>query len=193
MNKKEHPLERFRTVLFENVKESTLKGNEYQQLIRYRDAFTQSLDNPLIRDIELRDYLINKYRISERQAYRDLANIRILLGNVRNAGKEWIRYLVIEGLKDAANRAKLACKIKEEIMALDKLAKYNRLDKEDMEELPFDKIIPVDWETTTDVTVLGTKPIENLDQEIAKLYKKYIDEIEIEDIDYQEVDDETNN
>ncbi len=189
---REHPLERFRTVLFENVSESTLTGNEYQQLVRYRDAFTQSLDNPLIRDTELRDYLMSTYHISESQAYRDLANIRILLGNVRNAGKEWIRYLVIEGLKDAAARARLTGKLKEEIMALDKLAKYNRLDKEDMAELPFDKIIPVDWETTSDVTVLGAKPIENLDAEIEKLYKKYMDDIEIEDIDYQEVDDDGN-
>lgn len=189
---REHPLERFRTVLFENVSESTLTGNEYQQLIRYRDAFTQSLDNPLIRDTELRDYLMSTYHISESQAYRDLANIRILLGNVRNAGKEWIRYLVIEGLKDAAKRAKDKSKLKEEIMALDKLAKYNRLDKEDNAELPFDKIIPVDWETTSDVSVLGVKPMENLDSEIEKLYKKYMDDIEIEDIDYQEVDDDGN-
>lgn len=189
---REHPLERFRTVLFENVSDSTLTANECQQLKRYRDAFTQSLDNPLIRDTELRDYLINEYHISESQAYRDLANIRILLGNVRNAGKEWIRYLVIEGLKDAAARAREGGKLKEEIMALDKLAKYNRLDKEDIAELPFDKIIPVDWETTSDVTVLGAKPIENLDQEIEKLYKKYMDDIEIEDIDYQEVDDDGN-
>ena len=190
---RQHPLERFRTVLFENVSEKTLTGNELQQLKRYRDAFTQSLDNPMIRDTELRDYLINEYRISESQAYRDLANIRILLGNVRNAGKEWIRYLVIEGLKDAAARARESGKLKEEIMALDKLAKYNRLDKEDNEELPFDKIIPVDWETTIDVSVLGAKPIENLDAEIEKLYKKYMDDIEIEDIDYQEVDDEPGN
>lgn len=190
---REHPLERFRTVLFENVSESTLTGNEYQQLVRYRDAFTQSLDNPLIRDTELRDYLMSTYHISESQAYRDLANIRILLGNVRNAGKEWIRYLVIEGLKDAAARAREGGKLKEEIMALDKLAKYNRLDKEDIAELPFDKIIPVDWETTSDVSVLGAKPMENLDAEIAKLYKKYMDDIEIEDIDYQDVDDEPSN
>lgn len=190
---REHPLERFRTVLFENVSEKTLTANEYQQLKRYRDAFTQSLDNPLIRDTELRDYLINTYKVSESQAYRDLANIRILLGNVRNAGKEWIRYLVIEGLKDAAARAREGGKLKEEIMALDKLAKYNRLDKEDIAELPFDKIIPVDWETTSDVSVLGVKPMENLDSEIEKLYKKYMDDIEIEDIDYQEVDDDGNN
>lgn len=184
---REHPIDRFRAVLFENAKESDLTTNEYNQLIRYRDAFTQSLDNPLIRDTELRDYLMNKYRISESQAYRDLANIRILLGNVRNASKEWIRYIVIEGLKDVAARAKLAGKLKEETLALDKLGKYNRLDKEDMEELPFDKVIPIDWEVTIDVSVLGVEPIENLDAEIDRLYKKYMDDIEIEDIDYEEM------
>jgi len=186
---REHPIDRFRNVMFNNAKETELTEAEQKQLTRYRDAFVQSLDNPLIRDTELRDYLINNYRISDSQAYRDLANIRILLGNVRNANKEWVRYMVIEGLKKQYFDADAEGKQREAIMALDKLGKYNRLDKEDLEELPFDKVIPVDWEATTDISVLGIKPMENRKEEIQKLLKKYADDIEIEDIDYQEVTD----
>lgn len=184
---RESALDRFRNVLFKDAKESDLTKREYQQLIRYRDAFTQSLDNPLMRDTELRDYLMSNYNISESQAYRDLANMRILLGNVRNAAKEWIRYMVIEGLKKQYNKADTANKTKEAIMALDKLGKYNRLDKDDVDELPFDKVIPVDWETTTDISVLGVKPLENKEEEIKRIFLKYADDIEIEDIEYQEV------
>lgn len=184
---RESAIDRFRDVMFKDAKESDLTSREYQQLIRYRDAFTQSLDNPTIRDTELRDYLMSNYNISESQAYRDLTNIRILLGNVRNASKEWIRYMVVEGLKKQYNKADTAGKTKDAIAALQALAKYNRLDKDDVDELPFDKVIPVDWETTTDVTVLGVKPIENKEEEIKRIFRKYADDIDIEDIEYQEV------
>ena len=35
----------------------------------------------------MRDYLINEYNISATQAYIDIQNVRILLGNIKNAGK----------------------------------------------------------------------------------------------------------
>ncbi|MDA3867754.1 MAG: hypothetical protein PF489_13550 [Salinivirgaceae bacterium] len=184
---RKNPIDKFRAVLFEKAEEKTLTTNEYQQLVRYRDAFTQSLEDPFISDTEMRDYLMFTYRISESQAYRDLANIRILLGNVKNAGKEWIRYMVVEGLKKQYRDADNAGRIKEAIMALKELAKYNRLDKEDSIDFDWDKIIPVDWEAVTDVTVLGGKPVENLEKEINELYKKYRDDIEVEDIEYKEV------
>lgn len=183
-------LDKFRDVLFKDVSETILSECELKQLIRYRDAFTQTLDNPWITDSQIRDYLINTYKISEVQAWRDLGNVRVLLGNVRNAGKEWIRYTVNQGLLEQYNAARKAGKYKEAIMALDKLGKYNRLDKDELEELPFDKVIPVNWEATSDVTILGVKPMANKEEEIQKLYKKYLDEIEIDDIEYQEIENE---
>lgn len=179
-------LDRFRDVMFKAADETGLSANEQKQLIRYRDAFSQCLDNPMLRDVEMRDYLMTTYNISDSQAYRDLGNIRVLLGNVRNASKEWIRYMVIEGLKKQYEYADRLGKTKEAIMALDKLAKYNRLDKEDLDELPYDKVIPINWEATTDISVLGVKPMQNKEEEILRLYKKYIDDIEIEDIEYIE-------
>jgi len=186
-------LDKFRDVLFSDVKENEhLTPVEIEQLKRYRACFSLSLENPSTPDKELRDYLMNEFGISESQAYRDIGNIRILLGNIRNAGKEWVRYLVNETLKEAIETAKKGGpkRLKELIMAADKLGKYNRLDKEDALEIPWDEILPIPIEPTTDPTVLKVKPLENKEAEIERLYKKYRGEIEIEYIDYEEVNDD---
>ena len=181
-------LDKFREVMFSDMDETEyLSHAEQKQLLRYRDCFTQSLENPSISDNALRDYLMCNHAVSKSQAYRDISNIRILLGNVRNAGKEWIRYTVNETLKEAIDKAKTTGKLKEMILAADKLGKYNRLDKEDAEEIPWDEIEVQEIEPTTDPTVLKVKPLENKEDEIKKMYEKYKGDIEIEDIGYEDV------
>ncbi len=169
-----------------------LTAEEQRQLKRYRFCFTHSLENPSIPDKVLRDYLMNEYDISQTQAYIDIQNVRILLGNVKNAGKEWIRYLVNETLKEAIADAKAGGpkRLKELIMAADKLGKYNRLDKEDAQEMPWEDIIPQSIEPTTDPTVMGGKRLENKEEEIRKMYEKYKGEIEIEYADYEVIPDD---
>ncbi|WP_372772112.1 hypothetical protein [Mangrovibacterium sp.] len=185
-------LDKFRDVLFTDLRDEKMQDLtpvEQEQLKRYRFCFSYSLENPSIPDKVLRDYLMSEFQISESQAYRDIHNIRILLGNVRNAGKEWIRYLVNETLKEAIETAKSMGpkRLKELIMAADKLGKYNRLDKEDALEIPWDDILPIPIEPTNDPTILKIKPLENKEAEIERLYKKYRGEIELEYIDYEEV------
>lgn len=181
-------LDKFHDVLFKDFDEQEhLTPAEREQMKRYRAAFSQSLENPSISDTKLRDYLMNEFGISQTQAYFDIAQIRVLLGNVRNAGKEWVRYLVNETLKEAIEKCKTAKKWKEVIAAADKLGKYNKLDKDDAIEIPWDEIIPVDIEPTSDVSVLKVKPLQNKEEEIRKMYEKYKGDIEIEDIGYEEV------
>ena len=183
-------LDKYHDVLFKDFDEMEhLTPAEQNQLKRYRFCFSQSLENPSLPDKELRDFLINEFSISQTQAYTDIQNMRVLLGNIRNAGKEWIRYLVNETLKEAIETAKSAGpkRLKELIMAADKLGKYNRLDKEDAEELPWEEILPQSIEPTTDPTVLKIKPLENKEEEIRKMYEKYKGEIEIEDVGYEDV------
>jgi hypothetical protein len=185
-------LDKFHDVLFKDFDEQKhLNLSEQKQLMRFRAAFTMSLENPSIPDTVLRDYLIEEFGISTTQAYADIGNVRILLGNVRNAGKEWVRYLVNETLKKAIEDARaLGSKgIVLAIMAADKLGKYNRLDREDAETLPWEEIVPVPIEPTSDPTVLGIKPLENKEEVIRNMYEKYKGEIEIEDIGYEELPD----
>lgn len=188
-------LDKFRDVLFSDISEDkSLLPVERDQLKRYRAAFHLSLENPSMPDTKLRDFLMNEFAISESQAYRDIANIRILLGNVKNTGKEWIRYIVNETLKQAIDKAKSGKRwnLKELINAADKLGKYNRLDKEDALEIPWDEILPQDVEPTTDPTVLSgkVKPLKNKEEEIRKMYEKYKGDIDLDFTDYEIVNED---
>jgi len=181
-------LDKFQDLMFRDMDELTaLTLVERDQLKRYRFAFTFLLDHPSLPDNVLKDYLMSEFKISQSQAYRDLANMKVILPNIKNAGKEWIRYVVNEELKDAIGEAKAVGKLKERILAIAALGKYNRLDQVDEEELPWDDIIPVPIEPTSDPTVLGIKPLENKQEEIRKLIEKYKGEIEIEDITYEDI------
>ena len=117
--------------------------------------------------------------------------MRVILPNIRNAGKEWLRYIVNEELKQAIADAKTAGKLKERILAITALAKYNKLDQADTEEMQWDQIIPTPIEPTSDPTVLGIKPLPNKLQVIEELYKKYRDDIEIDDIPFEDVTDDS--
>jgi hypothetical protein len=183
-------LDKYHDVLFKDFDEQKhLTPAERKQLARYRAAFTSSLEKPTIPDTELRDFLMNTFGVSQTQAYIDIQNVRILLGNVKNAGKEWIRYLVNETLKKAIDEADgMGAKgVKLKIMAANVLGKYNRLDREDAQEIPWEDILPQSIEPTEDPTVLKIKPLENKEEEIRKMYEKYKGEIEIEYVDYEEV------
>ncbi|MDR1984086.1 MAG: hypothetical protein LBQ28_04615 [Prevotellaceae bacterium] len=187
---KQNIIDKMNIMLFDAIP-ATVSEHEKAMLIRYRAAFTYWLENPLSSDAEIRDYLINNYQIEKSQAYRDIINIKLLLGNVRNAGKEWHRHRVNYLLEKAAKMA-IDGQTKE-ATALSKIAmafiKNNKLDIEDGEQLPFDEIVPPTFEPSSDPTTIGLKPVENLREKIETLKKKYIGEIEIQNIEY-EIDDE---
>jgi hypothetical protein len=168
-----------------------ISPHERAMMLRYRDAYTHWLDNPLESDADVRDYLINNHNIGKAQAYRDITNIKLLLGNVRNAGKEWHRHRVNVLLEKAAASA-LAGRTAE-ATALSKVAtafiKNNKLDMDEGEQLPYDEIIPPAFEPTTDPSAIGLKPLPNLRRRIAELKERYIGEIDILDTNYEELTD----
>jgi len=183
-------LQKFKEALFEDLDEEIfLTPAEIQQLKRIRAVFSISLENPSTPDTNLRDFLISEFRISQTQAYRDIGNMRVLLPNVQQAAKEWHRYLVNEELKQVIEQCKMlgADYIKDRIQALSIYGKYNKLNKEDALQYPWEDIKPQSIEPTGDVSILGVKPLANKEEEIKKMYNKYKGDIEIEDADYLDV------
>ena len=68
-------------------------------------------------------------------------------------------------------------------------AKYNRVDLEDEQAVPYDLIVVQPFTATDDPTVLGIKPIPHLQERIQELLHKYqAENIDIEDIEYEEAD-----
>ena len=155
----------------------------------YEDVFAKWLDDPGMLDKDMVQHLENEYGRSKTQAYRDIASVKFALGNVKNATKEWSRFMVIETLKDALKQAKNKKDYYGMIMAADKLGKYTKLDKDEAEEIPWDQIVPPSFEPTDDITVLGLKKIPNLSERRKILEKKYLSRrVDISDAEI--VDDE---
>ncbi|MBN2747352.1 MAG: hypothetical protein JXR34_11560 [Bacteroidales bacterium] len=166
--------------------EIQLLPHEIEIRDRYRQIFTFWLDKPTLSDKKIIQYMISEVGLSRTQAYRDLPNVKILLGNVRNAEKAWQRfklsYMIDETYqlaKDKHNPIAMAA-------VIDKLGKYMQLDKEEAEKLPYGDIVPQNFEPTSDVSVLGIKPIPNLREKQAAMRKKY-KQTNIEDVEFIDV------
>jgi hypothetical protein len=147
----------------------------------YEDAFAKWLTDPDLDDKHIIALLQNEHGRSKTQAWRDVAIIKGVLGNIKNANKEWHRYTVIKMLKEAYEKAKSEGKLKEMVMAADKLGKYTKLDKDDLDEIPWDQIIPPSWEPSADPKLLGiNENYSDIEERKAALRKKYLPKSDID-------------
>lgn len=177
---------------------ANLTPKQQEQLIRYEAAFVVWLDKPYMRDTKLRDYLIEQFGISKTQAYEDIRNLQVIFGNVKNASKEWYRYLAnelvksaVEDLEDDNSKSIDIKKAEQKIKAALALDRINRLNKLDADPVDWSKIIPQNFEPTNDPTkIKGWKKNwsrEELRKNIDKMLNKYQGQSEIVDIDYDEL------
>lgn len=154
--------------------ELVLTKDEKEIKDRYMLYVTKMLEDPLISDSSMVTYIMEIAGIQKSQAYKDLSNVRSIVGNIKNANKEWYRFMVVEGLKKSYQRAVEAENVIAEIMALDKLGKYTKLDKDEEEPMPWDQLIPPDFELSDDVRVLDEKLFDpKIDERREKMRSKY--------------------
>jgi hypothetical protein len=152
---------------------------EREIVLRFRAAFTKWLEEPHLRDADLVNFCMNQFGISQSQAYRDLATIKILVGNVKNAAKDFQRYraseMILKGF-ETARTADSATEVKQAmamIRAGEALVKVHKLDKDELENFKWDEIIPLELEPTTDISVIGRKRVPDLQALKDKLRRKY--------------------
>lgn len=180
-NKKQF-LEKIHTHLFATDKEVAREFTKTEQdmIIRYRAAFTKWLDDWHLSDKEMVSYIQTEYGMSRAVAYNDVANIKMLLGNVKTAGREFQRIRANEMIFKAyhmLDEAETALEVKRAegmIKAALALVKIHRLNHPDMEQMDWEDIKPAEFEVTGDVSVLGIEPIKNLEEVKAKLRAKYL-------------------
>ena len=159
---------------------------------RYVTVFTFWLDKPMLSDKKIIQFMTSNLGMSKTQAYRDIDKIKILLGNVRNANKEWQRYKLIAMLDKAYEMAEAARNSMAMIKAAQVLGKYTQLDKEETAAIPYDEIVPQSFEPTGDVSVLGIQPIKDLKDRQKKLREKYGSTL-IEEASYEMLDGNSEN
>ncbi len=182
-------LEKYRKALFESETTTILSDAEREKVTRYRAIYAVWLNNPSISRAMLKDFIKNTYPfLSDSQIYRDIHDIHILLGSVQNASRSHIQFVVNETLLELISELRGNPKrSKELILAVDKLAKYNKLDKDAPDPVDWSQMVDFSIEPTSDPSSLGINPIENLDELKSKLYSKYA-----EDIDFVEIKKDDN-
>lgn len=161
-----------------------------EKVKRLRVGYAHWYEFPTKTESDIRDHLMNEFEIARRTAYEDIQIIKILLGDVRNAGKEFIRFQVNAMFDEAYEMAKKQKDPKAMATAAANKAKYNMLHVPDAVELPFDQIVPQPFEPTDDPSVLGLVRDPNIREKKRKMLEKYNSEIEIIDVPFEEVPDE---
>ncbi|SHE57295.1 hypothetical protein [Dysgonomonas macrotermitis] len=156
-----------------------------ERIKRIRSIYTIWNDYPTKKDKEMRDKLTSMFNISMSEAYEDIRIIKQLLGDFNNATKAFHRFRANAMFLEAFELARIKKNPIAEVMAGDKYAKYNQLDKEDSLEFPWEDIMPQNYEPTSDPTVIGIKPIANIQEKIAAMKQKYM--TDIEDVDYEDI------
>ena len=162
---------------------------QIDHLLRLRDMVTWCIANPDSKDRQFVDEIMQRYGISKVTAYADLKIVKSLLPNLGEATRDYHRWRYNEMILETYQMAKKRKDTKTMEKAATSYAKYNRIDVEDETAVPYHMIVVQPFTATSDPTVLGLKPIPNLQQKIDKLLAKYRAEtIDIEDIEYEEAD-----
>lgn len=150
--------------------------NEMKVVTRYRAAIGKLYGDPWIKDVELRNFLMTEFDVSDSQAWRDIPKIKYLFGNVQLAAKEYHRMRankLIEDAHDEINTAETKLDVlfaEAKIKAAIAYVKINQLDKEDKFQPQWDDIQIPEYDVTDDVSVIeGKTPIPDLEEKKRQL------------------------
>ena len=150
--------------------------SEQKVVARFRAVMALLYDDPWKPDVEVRNFLMGHFGLSESQAYRDIPKIKYLFGNVQLAAKEFHRMRANKLIEDAHGElngaeSKLDVLVAEaKIRAAVAYVKINNLDKEDKFNPRWEEINIPDYEVTDDVSVIeGKKPVPDLEEKKQQL------------------------
>ena len=159
------------------------------RVLRVREEYNWFLSNPDAKDRQFIDNAVSRFGISKVLAYSDLAIVKAMLPHLSQASRDFHRYRYNEMILETFQMAKKRKDTKTMEKAASSYAKFNRVDLEDEQAVPYDLIVVQPFTATNDPSVLGIKPIPNIQERIDALLKKYqAENIDIEDIEFEEAD-----
>lgn len=160
-----------------------------ERIMRIRDEYNWFLSNPDSKDRQFVEQAVSRHGVSRMQAYNDLAVVKALLPHLAQASRDFHRYRYNEMILETYQMAKKRKDTKTMEKAASSYAKYNRVDLEDEQAVPYDLIVVQPFTATDDPTVLGIKPIPNINERIHALLKKYqAENMDIKDVEFEEPD-----
>lgn len=174
---------------------------QVEHLIRLRDMVSWSLANPDAKDRQFVEEIRQRYHISHVKAYADLKIVKVLLPNLSETSREFHRWKFNEMIMETYQMAKKRKDTRTMEKAAASYAKFNRIDIEDEQTVPYHMIVVQPFFPTTDPRVVGINPIPNIDERIRKLMKELSvsnpDTLNVEyeeaDLDFEEIFEEEDN
>ena len=159
------------------------------RVLRIREEYNWFISNPDAKDRQFIEYAASRFGIVRSLAYNDLGIIKTLLPHLAQASRDFHRFRFNEMILETYQMAKKRKDTKTMEKAASSYAKFNRVDLEDEQAVPYDLIVVQPFTATDDPTVLGIKPIPRLQERIQELLHKYkAENLDIEDIEYEEAD-----
>jgi len=156
---------------------------------RVREEYNWFLSNPDAKDRQFVENAVSRFGISKSLAYNDLGIVKMLLPHLSQASRDFHRYRYNEMILETYQMAKKRKDAKTMEKAASSYAKFNRVDLEDEQAVPYDLIVVQPFTATDDPSVLGIKPMPRLQERIQELLHKYqAENIDIADIEYEEAD-----
>ncbi len=160
-----------------------------ERILRIREMYNYWLSNPSIRDRQLRDTIMSRFEVSQSTAYSDIVIIHQLAPMLSQKSREFHRIRANEMFLETYAKAKARNDTRTMSATAAFYAKYNRVDLEDEMSMPYEDIVFQPFCPTLDPTVLGIKPIPDIDNHIRRLEKELSrDFADIEDVEYEEAD-----
>ena len=158
-------------------------------IMRLRDMVTWCIANPEAKDRQFVDEIMQRYAISMVTAYADLKLIKSVLPNLAENTRDYHRWRYNEMILETYQMAKKRKDTKTMEKAATSYAKYNRIDVEDEQSVPYHMIVVQPFFPTTDPRVVGINPVPNIDERIRKLTKELADtHPDTLNIEYEEAD-----
>lgn len=174
------------------AKEELLKKyaqSQVDHLLRLRDMVTWNIANPDAKDRQFVDEVRTRYGLSLVTAYADLKIVKAILPNLSEASLDFHRWRYNEMILETYQMAKKRKDTKTMEKAATSYAKFNRIDIEDEQAVPYHMIVVQPFFPTTDPRVVGINPVPNIDERIRRLTRELSDSHpDTENIEYEEAD-----
>jgi hypothetical protein len=147
------------------------------------------ISNPETKDKEFVDETVSRYGVSKVLAYDDLKVLKSVLPHITQSSRDYHRWKYNEMILETYAMAKKRKDTKTMERAATSYAKFNNVNVEDEQSVPYDMIVVQPFTATQDPSVLGIKPIPNIEEKIRQLIDKYrAESIDIDDIEFEEAD-----
>lgn len=160
-----------------------------ERMLRLRGMYNWFISNPESKDKEFVDECLSRYGVSKTLAYDDLRVIKSVLPHITQASRDYHRWKYNEMILETYQMAKKRKDTKTMERAATSYAKFNNVNVEDEQSVPYDLIVVQPFTATQDPSVLGIKPIPNIEKKISDLIAKYrAESMDIDDIEYEEPD-----